>query len=61
MADETKCLIKQLRPKFQELRDKRTYTEVQVKQILYAFARDLGCKWRKKRLDAFVETVFDFD
>ena len=39
----------------------RTYTEVQVKQILYAFSRDLGCKWQKKRLNAFIESVFNFD
>lgn len=58
---ETQALILEMRPKFQELRDLRSYSEPQVKQILYAFARDLGCKWRKKRLDAFIETVFDFD
>ena len=58
---ETQALILELRPKFQELRDRRSYSEPQVKQILFAFARDLGCKWRKKRLDAFIETVFNFD
>lgn len=58
---ETKALILELRPKLQELRDARSYSEPQVKQILFAFARDLGCKWRKKRLNAFIETVFDFD
>lgn len=57
---ETALLVK-LRPRFQELRDKRTYMEAQVKQILYAFARDLGCKWNDKRLREFIETVFDFD
>ena len=50
-----------LRPRFQELRDKRTYTEQDVKRILYGFARDLGCKWRKKRLDEFIGSVFNFD
>ena len=55
------ALLVELRPRFHELRDKRTYSEVQVKQILYAFARDLGCKWRKKRLDEFIATVFNFD
>lgn len=55
------ALLVEMRPKFQELRDKRTYSEVQVKQILYAFARDLGCKWRKKRLDEFIGSVFNFD
>ena len=57
---ETALLIK-LRPRFQELRDKRTYTEQDVKRILYGFARDLGCKWRKKRLDEFIGSVFNFD
>lgn len=54
-------MILQLRPKVQELRDKRTYTEAQVKRILFAFARDLGCKWRKERLEKFIVTAFDFD
>ena len=45
----------------QMLRDQRTYTEPAVKRILYSFARDLGCKWRKQKLEAFVETAFDFD
>lgn len=57
---ETKAMILQLRPKVQELRDARTYTEAQVKRILFAFARDLGCKWRKNRLEKFIETAFDF-
>lgn len=57
---ETKAMILQMRPKVQELRDARTYTEAQVKRILFAFARDLGCKWRKDRLEKFIETAFDF-
>ncbi len=61
MADESKTLILTMRPKFKELRDSRTYSEVQVKRIMYAFARDLGCKWSKKRLQDFIETAFDFD
>lgn len=61
MAEETKCIIMQMRPKFQELRDARTYTEVQVKRILFGFARDLGIEWTDKRLNDFIETVFDFD
>lgn len=51
----------QLRPKFQQLRDERTYTERDVKNILYAFARDLGCKWRADKLRRFIETAFNFD
>ena len=50
----------QLRPRLQELRDERTYSEAQVKVILYGFARDLGCKWRKERLQKFIDTVFNF-
>ena len=45
----------------QKLRDQRTYSEPVVKRILYSFARDLGCKWSKQKLEAFVETAFDFD
>lgn len=51
----------QLRPKFQELRDARTYNEVQVKRILFAFARDLGCEWEDEELKQFIATAFDFD
>ena len=58
---ETKAIILSLNPDKQKLRDERIYTEVQVKRILYGFARDLECKWDKKRLEAFIETVFDFD
>lgn len=59
MAEKT--LIVKLIPKFQQLRNERTYTEVQVKNILYAFARDLGCKWTEAKLRAFIESVFDFN
>lgn len=58
---ETKALILKMRPKFQELRDKRTYKEAHVKRILFKFARDLGCDWSDKKLNDFIETVFDFD
>lgn len=56
-----KAIMLQLRPKFQQLRDERTYTERDVKNILYAFARDLGCKWRADKLRRFIETAFNFD
>ena len=55
-----KALLIELRPRLQQLRDQRTYNEVQVKKILYAFARDLGCKWRSDRLKKFIETAFNF-
>ena len=58
---KTKALVVNMRPEPQKLRDERTYTEVQVKDILYGFARDLGCKWSEKELKAFIETAFDFD
>ena len=58
---ETKALILQLRPKYQELRDERIYPEWQVKDILLGFAHDLGCKWPDEELREFIETVFDFD
>lgn len=50
-----------MRPKFLELRDARTYSEPEVKDILFGFARDLGCKWSDEELRDFVETVFNFD
>lgn len=55
-----KALLIEMRPKIQEMRDARTYSELQVKQVLYAFARDLGCRWRKKRLEDFIEAAFNF-
>lgn len=61
MAQETKAIVLQMRPKFQELRDARTYTEVQVKDILFGFAHDLGVTWPEEELRAFIETAFDFD
>lgn len=61
MAEETKALILSMRPKFKELRDARTYTEVQVKKILFGFARDLGIDWSDEELRDFIETAFDFD
>ena len=59
MAEKT--LIVKLIPHYLQLRNERTYTEVQVKAILYAFARDLGCQWPEERLNKFIESVFDFD
>lgn len=61
MADESKALILKMRPKIFELRDERIYTEVQVKDLLFAFARDLGITWPDGELNDFIETAFDFD
>lgn len=55
------CLKIQLRPRYLEERAKRTYTEDGVKRILFTFARELGCKWSDAKLNAFIESVFDFD
>lgn len=61
MAEETKALILQLRPKFQELRDKRTYSEASVKRIMFTFARELGNDWPDDELREFIASAFDFD
>ena len=61
MAQETKALILQLRPKFQELRDKRTYSEASVKRIMFTFARELGIDWSDDELREFIASAFDFD
>jgi hypothetical protein len=64
MANETKAIIMQLRPKFQELRDARIYTEPQVKAILRGFAHDIarinGYTWSEDWINALVEETFNF-
>lgn len=55
------ALIVRMLPKYQQLRNERTYTEVQVKKILFGFAHDLGCEWSDKEIKEFIDTVFDFD
>ena len=64
MGEPSKVI--QFRPANVQERDERTYTEPQVKRILYAFARDLERKrdlsaWRADRLRKFIDTAFDFD
>ena len=61
MAEKLKALILELHPTQVSERDKRLYREPQVKQIMYAFARDLGIKWRADKLRKFIDTAFDFD
>lgn len=61
IMEESNADIIDINSSKQKLRDQRTYTEPAVKRILYSFARDLGCKWSKQKLEAFVETAFDFD
>lgn len=55
------ALFVKLVPEYQRLRNERVYTEASVKEILRAFARDLGCTWPEAKLNAFIESVFDFD
>ena len=59
--EKSKTIVLKLVPKFQELRDCRTYTEPQVKQILYGYARDLGDRRKRKTIMAEIDRIFDFD
>lgn len=59
MAENTKALILQLRPKLHELQDEETYTEQEVKSILFGFARDLDCDWPDEQLREFIDMVFE--
>lgn len=59
MAEQ--ALLIELRPKFKELRDARTYDEAGVKRILMKFARSIGCKWNDAKLQAFIEQCFNYD
>ena len=59
--EQTKCKIIPFRPAQAQARDSRTYQESDVKKILYAFARDLGCRWRAGKLRKFIDTAFNFD
>lgn len=58
--EEAKCIIMQLRPKWQELRDRRTYTEPQVKRIMLGFAHDLGVDMSDEQLWQEIEETFNF-
>lgn len=48
-------LIMQLRPQIGRLQEERKYSDSDVKKMLFAFARDLGCKWRRDRLERFID------
>lgn len=56
MSNES--LLLQLRPQAGRLQEERKYTDSDVKKMLFAFARDLGCKWRKDRLERFIGKAF---
>lgn len=58
--EQNVCKLIPFRPAQVQGRDSCTYTEVQVKAILYGFARDLGCKWRKERLQKFIDAAFNY-
>ena len=47
-------MILKLRPRYQEL----NFSEDEVKELLYLFARDLGCKWRASKLRKFIDSAF---
>lgn len=61
------CKIIEFRPAHVQERDERTYEERDVKQILYAFARDYEHRRNVKppmRADAlrkFINSAFNFD
>lgn len=52
------CKIIPFRPAQVQARDSLTYQESDVKEILYAFARDIGCRWRADKLRKFIDTAF---
>lgn len=54
-----KAVILQLRPRYHELRAARMYSDEDLKEILYAFAREIGCKWEEGRLRRFIESAFE--
>lgn len=53
-------VIKML-PRQTEQREARIYAESDVKKLLFAFARDIGCNWRADKLRNFIETAFNYD
>ena len=64
--EQTKCKIIPFRPAQAQARDSRTYQESDVKQILYAFARDYEHRrsvkppMRADALKKFIASAFDF-
>ena len=54
----TKALIIELRSMNQGANGEPIYSEEQLKEILFAFARDMGCKWRNKRLRDYINMAF---
>lgn len=51
-------LLVQLRPQAGLLHGERRWSDAEVKKMLFAFARDLGCKWRKSHLERVIDQAF---
>lgn len=51
-------LLVQLRPQAGRLQGERRWCDAEVKKMLFAFARDLGCKWRKSHLERVIDQAF---
>lgn len=54
-----KCITIEMRPRYHEQRSERIYSESDVKKLLFAFARDIGCNWRADKLRKFIEVAFE--
>ena len=54
----TQAMEMKLRQFYERKQEERIYTDSDVKKMLYAFARDLGCKWRADRLRQYIESGF---
>ena len=52
------CKIIPFIPHVQEQPPERMYSETQVKELMYCICRDVGCKWRKSKLEQFIESAF---
>lgn len=40
------------------MQEDRRWTDSDVKKMLFAFARDLGCKWRRDKLNRVIDRAF---
>ena len=48
----------QLRPHVGSMQQDCRYCDEDVKKMLFAFARDLGCKWRSDKLRRVIDEAF---
>jgi hypothetical protein len=51
-------LLMELRPQVERMQEERRWTDSDVKKMLFAFARDLGCKWRRDKLNRVIDKAF---